>query len=322
MLASSALKQAVSDESSTIRLSTPPRSEHPETSLSTFDSMASSNNSGWQSDIESLDDKQMSEANGGLDDSEDKETNVPLVSDLICPEEAYEACSSTSKVHIQLDQNPFGEPDAFPQSIDGSTGICANYEGKFDNSRILAFSDSETWDEREYCGTKISHLVMSYVTNAEPHMTLTHVDAAPGDSFGTVSTESVCWSQLIDGLADRRNEDLSQNDASRCFAVARDPGATHSFVSPFTEASDDNDPALDVGLVQPRAQPLNKRMSRVQSLRIKSQKHLEEMFAANLRIFDNSTSAAAHPGSVPWILPRNSNCSIPTQASIARKGIQ
>lgn len=311
VLASSALKQAVSEEDSTIRLPSALQQPQPEASLGAMDSMASSTNSGWQSDIESLPDKQSRERSAALEETSNKKPGEQPIFDLICLEESQDAIQPLGQFQSHLDTNPFGEPDAFPQSQHGNSLFRFDAKSTI-TCEDLAFSDSDAWDEVVQNGPMASPVVADNDAEAE------QLDSVLEASSGTVSTESVCWNQLIDGLADNsKNASAGRMTTSRSSSMTRDPDVSQSTLSPFCEDSVGSGPMLDVDSLQTGSHVLSKRMSRVQSLRVKSQKHLEEMLAANLRIFDRSTSAAAHPGSVPWILPRNAKPNIPPQQKTA-----
>lgn len=219
----------------------------------------------------------------------------------------------------EFEDNAFGEPDAFSGPLEGrpSEAVTIGETTESVDARYLDFSDSETWEDSDRPNRSTQSL-SSLPQSSSGAFDSAGYELHGRDSTGVLQTGSVDWSQLMSGLSIPPEENGNFNNTSieGSTPVGRidDPASQmtanpdlENMSSPFAEPettnfSDRSPMGMDLSMEK---SPLKKTLSRVESLRVRSQQQLEEMFASNLRTFDITTSAAAHPGSIPWILPRH-----------------
>lgn len=220
----------------------------------------------------------------------------------------------------EFEDNAFGEPDAFPSPLEGrpSEAVTIGDRTESAGAGYLDFSDSEAWEDSDR-GNRSTHSLSSLPQTSSGALDSSgHQLDYRKDSTGVVLTGSVDWTQLISGLSSTHTENGNTKSTSieeSMLDVKIDGQASQTMgkdvpgdiCSPFlvptdSEVADGYPPDSNQSIHQ---SSLCRKMSRVESLRLKSQQQLEEMFASNLKTFDITTSAAAHPGSIPWILPKN-----------------
>ncbi|GMH35221.1 hypothetical protein BSKO_03089 [Bryopsis sp. KO-2023] len=325
-LAPEALRKAVSRRNQTIEMPTSPvrRGQSPP-KLTRFASTISSTNSEGQSEVESAPEHPTKASSDpsihAKSASVDFALPDPLLNEMVNlislddPILDGGESSVATRPSGSFDESPFGEPDAFASSTQFGSGS-QELEAPLD------FSDSETWDGslgRQSMDT-FSHSWPASGTNST-----VEVDG-PGrkESIGVVEPESVNWNQLINSLA---GKDITAGRGST-------PTAETGARGPSSQTPNGDVPTVDTSVEHPSpflvfpaeetagVGPLNssgndsvedmgsrpefgRTFSRVDRLRMKSQKRLEEMFASNLRSFDHSISAAARPGAVLWKLPQH-----------------